>query len=749
VNNACADDCANRECGESLHLGANCGDCQEGFWCDGGACKDDCAGLECGASPKRGVDCGTCVGATMWCMNNACADDCANRECGDSLHIGVNCGDCLEGFWCDGGACKDDCAGLECGASPNVGFDCGSCPEGDSWWCDEGTCFDDCVGLECGQSPILDVNCGTCGDRYWCNAGTCADDCGSAECGEGAHGIPCGSCPVGETIWCDAGICKDDCAGRQCGASPFLEVSCGTCPDRSWCNTGSCVDDCGSAECGEGAHGVPCGSCPVGETMWCDAGVCKDDCVGLQCGESPFLEVSCGTCFDRSWCNAGTCEDDCGSAECGEGAHGVPCGSCPVGETIWCDAGVCKDDCDGRQCGASPFLEVLCGTCPDRSWCNSGFCEDDCGSAECGEGAHGISCGSCPVGESWSCDEGVCQDDCDGLQCGQSPILDVNCGTCGDRNWCNAGICEDDCGSAECGPGAHGISCGSCTTGESWWCDEGLCVDDCEGLECGPSLVLGVSCGGCGDGEECHPDGVCLPEMIHIPAGSFSMGCNAAVDADCNSDEKPYHAVNLSQYYIGKTEVTVDAYKKCVDVGACTLPVATGSPFNWGISGRGSHPINGVSWEQASSYCEWVGWRLPTEAEWERAARGTDGRKYPWGNQNATCSFAVFKDATGSGCGAGTTASVCSRSPGGDSPEGSCDMSGNLWEWVSDWYSADYYSGSAPTNPIGPETGTSKVIRGGSWYWENYTWVRASVRYGWVPGTAHAWGGFRCAKSGM
>ena len=239
--------------------------------------------------------------------------------------------------------------------------------------------------------------------------------------------------------------------------------------------------------------------------------------------------------------------------------------------------------------------------------------------------------------------------------------------------------------------------------------------------------------------------------MVMVAAGEFWMGCNPKVDSDCEADEKPGRKVYLDAYLIDKTEVTVEQYGRCVQAGGCKKP-KTGKYYNWGKSGRGRHPINGVDWNDAKSYCKWTGKRLPTEAEWEKAARGADGRKYPWGKQKASCRYAVMDDKStkGSagdetdGCGEDRTWAVCSKE-NGNSPYGLCDMAGNVWEWVEDWYGKDYYSGGPRRNPGGPGSGGERVLRGGSWLSSTYG-VRASNRYRDVPGTRDYYLGFRCVR---
>jgi len=252
-------------------------------------------------------------------------------------------------------------------------------------------------------------------------------------------------------------------------------------------------------------------------------------------------------------------------------------------------------------------------------------------------------------------------------------------------------------------------------------------------------------------------------EMVDIPAGEFQMGCNSAVDAQCGDDENPYHAVTLSAYKIGKYEVTVGEYQKCVTNGACNnsgeythycCTNTDNSYCNYGAQGKGSHPMQCVTWYGAKAYCEWIGGRLPSEAEWEKAARGTDGRKYPWGNTpEASCDYAVMDDsnAGGDGCGTGGSMPVGSK-PNGVSPYGVHDMIGNVWEWVNDWYGEDYYEITPTNNPAGPETGANRVLRGGSWLsrydftYNNVLLLRVSNRSNYRPDSStYYYSGFRCA----
>ncbi|MGC8926285.1 MAG: formylglycine-generating enzyme family protein, partial [Calditerrivibrio sp.] len=182
--------------------------------------------------------------------------------------------------------------------------------------------------------------------------------------------------------------------------------------------------------------------------------------------------------------------------------------------------------------------------------------------------------------------------------------------------------------------------------------------------------------------------------------------------------------------------VTVDEYARCVNAGGCTQP-DTGRYCNYGVDGRGDHPINCVDWNQANAYCQWAGKQLPTEAQWEKAARGTDGRIYPWGN-DWDASKACFNQS--STCAVGSY-------PQGASPYGVMDMAGNVWDWCADWYDENYYASSPDHNPTGPDSGQYRVVRGGSWGLDITMRLRASYRWYSVPSGGYVdFDGFRCVR---
>jgi len=225
-----------------------------------------------------------------------------------------------------------------------------------------------------------------------------------------------------------------------------------------------------------------------------------------------------------------------------------------------------------------------------------------------------------------------------------------------------------------------------------------------------------------------------------VPAGPFWMGCNVAVDTECQSNENPYHSVPAPAFRIDKYEVTTDEYQGCVDSGGCTA-VATGYGCNYGVAGKGSDPINCLNWTQAKVYCAWAGKRLPSEAEWGKAARWTAGWKYPWGDTGPDCDHAV--DSV-SPCSNSGTAAVGSK-PAGASPYGALDMIGNVWEWVEDWYHDTYTGAPSDGGAWLTPTGYYRVVRGGSWTCSDTVCLRASDRNYYDPATSYNDLGFRCA----
>ncbi len=200
-------------------------------------------------------------------------------------------------------------------------------------------------------------------------------------------------------------------------------------------------------------------------------------------------------------------------------------------------------------------------------------------------------------------------------------------------------------------------------------------------------------------------------------------------------DERPAHPVTLPAYCLDRLEVTIDLYARCVTAGACRR-ASTPLP-------QGSSPVTGVDWSQADAYCRFVGGRLPTEAEWEFAARGPEGRRFPWGDDVPTDCARMDWTVGGESCrGVGPT--DVGQYPAGASPFGVLDMAGNVWEWTADWYSRSYPTG-AQTSPRGPSEGSARVTRGGGWNNDQIDRFRTTRREGEHPAFRDYDLGFRCA----
>jgi formylglycine-generating enzyme required for sulfatase activity len=231
------------------------------------------------------------------------------------------------------------------------------------------------------------------------------------------------------------------------------------------------------------------------------------------------------------------------------------------------------------------------------------------------------------------------------------------------------------------------------------------------------------------------------PALVQIPAGEFLRG-SPETDKAAHVSEKPQHQIFLEEYRISKNPVTNAQYAAFVQA------TRRRPPEHW-VEGRPpqgleNHPVVNVSWYDAAAFCRWLAevtgkpYRLPSEAEWEKAARGSEGQVYPWGNRWRRRRCNSLEEGN-----RGTTP-VGAYSPEGDSPYGCTDMAGNVWEWVADWYASDYYTrSSVSSNPFGPASGASKALRGGSWR-ANAGKARSTNRYTGNPKLTSPEVGFRC-----
>ncbi len=252
-------------------------------------------------------------------------------------------------------------------------------------------------------------------------------------------------------------------------------------------------------------------------------------------------------------------------------------------------------------------------------------------------------------------------------------------------------------------------------------------------------LALAV---GCGEGEPR------FSPMVSIPAGTYTIGPD-----ESSPENGPAHEVTLDAFEIDMYEVTNREFREFINSDSCPGPLIEGNPDPcvydgavqsvtrddyWTSTQYQYYPVINVRWDQADAYCRWLGKRLPTEAEWEVAARGTDGRKYPWGDTPPTCDRANFE-----GCAADTI--EVGSLPDGVSPFGVYDMAGNVAEWVADYYNPTYYQWGDTDNPTGPPSGATRVVRGGSWFCSEDK-TASTFRDQADPRAQYNSIGFRCAR---
>ena len=223
-------------------------------------------------------------------------------------------------------------------------------------------------------------------------------------------------------------------------------------------------------------------------------------------------------------------------------------------------------------------------------------------------------------------------------------------------------------------------------------------------------------------------------EMVYVPAGRFVMG-DASLDRAYHNC--PRRRVTLDAFWIYKNDVTVAQYRKFCEATGAQMPDAP----EWGW--KDDNPMVNVSWDDAKAYCDWAATALPTEAQWEKAARGTDGHRYPWGNDFDGSKLWRSKNKTAD---AGSTGPVGSIAAGA-SPYGCLDMAGNVWQWRSDWYNPDYYKTAPSNNPTGPTSGKTRLLRGGSW--DDYAPVdfQSARRVDVDPGARYHSNGFRAVQA--
>ncbi len=659
---------------------------------------------------------GSCVGGanTCVCVKDA---DCAGKEDGDTCNGTLYC-DLSAGkpkcvinpatvVTCPG-AGADPCAPVLCDkksgkctaeAKPDLTpCDDGQvCTKGDV--CEDGSCKSGTDLCGCKQ----DADCQQFDDGDLCNGALyCDKKAGACKVHPGTiiHCSKAGSTDCMTMACAPAlGVCKPEFAIKfsQCNADDNPCTVDDTCDGFGSCLTGTntCVcetnDDCKSKEDGNACNG----------TLYCDKLQNPPTCL-----VNPTTVVVC-TGKDDGPCKKNTCDKKTGKCAMKKSADLSKCDDgkpCTVGDI--CKAGSCKGGTDLCACKADADCIDDGNACNGTPYCDTAASPPVCKTKP----ASAVACTEASQG----CKKTTCNP-----STGKCGLVAVD-SACDDKNPCTVDIC---------GPK------GKCSHG---------------------SVVNGSVCtAGAETAKICH-DGQCLalaPAMIYVPDGPTQMGCNAALDGACKPDEKPQHEVQLSAFFIDRFEITVDQYGQCVDAGNCAKPKDPLPKCNWGDKTKAQHPMNCIDHDAAVAVCQHFGKRLLTEAEWEKAARGgceiwgKDCAKltptWPWAKPAANCSFTVMLGVDKGGCDLGTTRSVGTMAKD-ISPYGVRDMGGNVSEWVSDGYQADWYSKSPKKDPHAPAK-DGRVVRGGSLV-STAAEVRAGNRQSSPKKSTDPALGVRCAK---
>lgn len=489
----------------------------------------------------------------------------------------------------------------------------------------------------------------------------------------------------------------------------------------------SCTDDACNPEggCLSVSNRAPCpdGDLCNGEEICLDGTCTAGAPVSCSRVSSPCIEDECNP--DTGRCDLPKRDGTpCPDEDLCDGSEVCASGDCVAASPVDCSA--VSSPCLQRTCNPATGVCDLASPdnapCPDDDLCN--------GDEVC------IS-GVCTAGTPTVCSDVVpCHAQACNPSTGQCDIRMPDGTPCPDLDPCNG---EEMCADGQCVSGTP-VACG----------------DACGvfGISCPTGFARSIA-------NTCENS---LTGEVWVPAGTFWMGCNSALDTNCLPNEFEQHRVNLSSYAIDAQHVTASKYHACVDAGVCTAPADGEAIYKtYETPTKGDHPINYVTWVQAKSYCEWAGksagaQRLCTEAEWERAARGgcdtiigdcrTNMRTFPWGEDPPDCSYANIY-YMGAYCQPQTFTAAVGSTPSGNSCYGLQDAAGNVMQWVSDWYAPTYSSLEVtdPEGPSGPDdvVGHARVFRGGSFY--TTASVRASVRsYGDPNGGVGYFVGIRCCR---
>lgn len=468
-------------------------------------------------------------------------------------------------------------------------------------------------------------------------------------------------------------------------ASPgCVNHSIGSCTSQTCagcCLGDTCMPGNEASACGTG--GAPCSDCEEAGEVCSPAGACRQACGPDNCN---------GCCDSQGDCQEGTEDSACGSG-------GSFCDDCASRGR----------PCENQACNADiPCLPTNCDGCCD----SQGECREGTEDSACGNG--GEQCADCGTLDG-TCDDGVCQ--------GVEPCGPHNCGgCCGSDGNCRTGLAPHQCG-------AGGIDCQDCG---ALVCEAGACIAGCQDQDMdgyGLGCPLGLDCDDLAPGitGACNPDG-CPQGWVLVPAGDFIMGCDEG-DLGCIGqrafDSRPKHTVYLDGFCAKISQVTMAEYRECRLYGLCPIhpcdrmeDPSECTVYSDTPGYKDNYPLGALSWHAVRATCgTWYGGDLPTEAQWEKSARGTDGRAYPWGDSPLpTCEIAWYLD-----CGYESSTGVrieVGQFPLSDSPYGLTDTYGILQEWTRDLFDEGFYEQcvspcSNPYNPPDISNGFMAVVRGG------------------------------------
>ena len=791
--------CLAQQCVLKAELdGVKCDDgfaCTEGDACKSGACNSgknvDCACLQdadcvVSGSPCAGKPYCSKAGAAPVCKTNpASAVKCSKAQ--DNACQVAFCNDLT-------GACEMKLTTAKDGSKVVICEDGSPCTGPDS--CDNGKCVSGLNSCGCTSHSDCKGKGDLCTGELYCDVlsatPTCIPnplnvvDCEESEdpCAESACDPKSGKCvktPLTENAPCDDG-------------NPCTSDSC----IQGACTPG--VNNCGckiDADCADFEDGNPCNG-----VYYCDKGAAS----GATCKVNPSTLIVCSKA-DDSECKTAECSaltGKCGFeyadkfAPCD--ADGDPCtekdncdgqGKClPGTNTCSCQKDAdCADSDDEDLCNGTLYCDIkespaVCKinpksvvTCPQPA-------ANSCLQAACG--AKTGACSQVTLADTTPCEDGEpCTkgDDCQGGKCmGGTNFCDckTDADCIGDGDLCNGveycqkstagNSCKHKLGSkVQCPPGKTGEclvkscqpSTGACVLApQASSCDDSkpctLDICDSAGKCLHNPAISGSACDPEGKGSMICADTACVAAiegMVWVGSGNGYLGCSPT-DTQCAPEEGKSTPVTLAGFWIDRREVSVADWAGCVLKGLCSTQPDVGPDCNWKVTGREKHPVNCVNHAQAAAYCNAMGKRLPTEAEWERAARGgcatvkgdcaTNTPIVPWGTPVVSCEFTVMMGDTDPGCDLGGTAPVASW-PKDDSPYGARDLGGNVAEWTFDAWAAAKWLGQPLTDPKTQGSG-DRVVRGGN-YTSTATQVRSSRRIGQKAQTSLPTLGFRCADN--